>query len=124
MALENVMKTVMAELRNIARTETVVGKEIQAGGSTIVPVSKISFGVAGGGASGKENREGTGIGGGASVEPIAFIVVTGGKAQLMPLGEKTGTLGKVVDLIPEVLEKLASKAKKGKKADEKGDKEK
>jgi uncharacterized spore protein YtfJ len=121
MTLENVMKTVMAELRNIANTETIVGKEIQAGSSTVVPVSKISLGVAGGGGAGKDNKEGTGIGGGASVEPIAFIVVTDGKAQLLPLGGKSSALGKVVDLIPDVLEKVSGTIKKhnSKKPEEK-----
>ena len=121
MTLENVLKTVMAELRNIAKTETVVGKEITAGNSTIVPVSKISIGIAGGGGAGKENKEGTGIGGGATVEPIAFIVVTDGKAQLMPLGDKSGAFGKVVDLIPEVIERVSGKLKKDKAKPKKED---
>lgn len=118
MTLENVIKTIMEEIRNIAKTETVVGKEIRAGDSTIVPVSKISFGIGGGGGAGKDGKEGTGIGGGATVEPIAFVIVTNGKAQILPLGEKTGTLGKVIDLIPEIMEKI------GVKKEEKKEKEK
>ncbi|OGJ85968.1 MAG: hypothetical protein A2268_00040 [Candidatus Raymondbacteria bacterium RifOxyA12_full_50_37] len=112
MTLESVVKTVMEEIRTIAKTETVVGKEIKAGESTIVPVSKISFGFGGGGGTGKEGKEGTGVAGGATVEPIAFIVVTNGRAQLMPLTDKSGNLGKVIDLIPEVLGKFTGKKAK------------
>lgn len=112
MTLENVIKTVMGEIRTIASTETVVGKEIRAGDSIIVPVTKISFGIAGGGGSkDKENKEGAGVGGGVTIEPVAFIVVTNGHAQLMNLNEKPDSLNKVIDLVPDILDKITRKKK-------------
>jgi sporulation protein YtfJ len=118
MTLENIMKSVMEELKQVAKTETIVGKQIIAGGSTIVPISKVSLGIAGGGGSGKDNKEGAGLGGGATIEPIAFIVVTNGKAQLLPLHDNAGTLGKVIDLIPDVLDKFSGKGDSKQKEDE------
>lgn len=109
MALENILKTVMEELKQVAKTETVVGREITAGNSTIIPVSKISIGIAGGGGSGKDHKEGAGIGGGASIEPVAFIVVTEGRAQLLPLNGKVDSLSKVIDLVPGILERFVNK---------------
>jgi len=109
MTLETIMKTVMEELKQIAKTETVVGKEIIAGNATIIPVSKVSIGVAGGGGSGKENKESAGIGGGASIEPIAFIVVTDGKAQILHLKDKDTTLDKIIGYVPDVLDKFIGK---------------
>ena len=38
----------MGELHQIMKTETVIGKPLQAGNMTIIPVSKISFGFAAG----------------------------------------------------------------------------
>lgn len=116
MILENILSTVMTEIKNIAKTETIVGKPISAGDSTIIPVSKISFGFGGGGGGGKNNKdsktnqdaEGNGIAGGAKVEPVAFIVITNGKAQLLSVNEKDSSLSKVIDIIPDIVSKFTN----------------
>ena len=119
MSVENLIEKVMEEFRQIVKTETVVGEPVVAGDSIIVPVSKISFGFgAGGGGQGDEGGRGTG--GGATVEPIAFVVVTEGKAQLLTLKEKEPAFRKVMELVPDILVKLKSiSAKREKKKDKK-----
>jgi len=123
MALENTLKTLLEELRQISRTETVVGKEIKTAESVIIPVSQIKIGVAGGGAT-PGGKEAEGIGGGLSVTPIAFIVVTGTRVQLLPMNEKTTPLTKVIELVPEVIEKIitAKEKKEGTGTDNEKDK--
>ncbi|OGS33712.1 MAG: hypothetical protein A2293_15365 [Elusimicrobia bacterium RIFOXYB2_FULL_49_7] len=116
MSLENVMKSLLEEMKTIAKTETVIGKEIRAGDTIIVPVTKVSFGVAGGGGSKEKDKEGVGIGGGVSIEPIAFIVILNGRAQLLNLNEKPDSLNKIIDMVPDVLEKITGK-KKSEKSD-------
>jgi uncharacterized spore protein YtfJ len=74
MALENTLKTLLEELKQISRTETVIGKEIKTAESTIIPVSQIKIGIAGGSAK-PGGRDSEGLGGGLSVTPIAFIVL-------------------------------------------------
>ena len=79
------------------------------GETVIVPVTKISFGFgAGGGKGGKGGKAdgGSGTGGGASVEPIAFIVIRNGKAQLLPLEEKGMTVAKLLEYAPDVVKKV------------------
>lgn len=120
--INDMIKNFLEELKQIVRTETVVGQPIQAGDSTVIPVSKVMFGFGGGGGTSqsekKESGGGTGIGGGASIEPLAFIVISEGKAQLLSVKEKGGiTPGKVVDLLPEIIEQL--KGFKSKKSKEK-----
>ena len=117
MVFENVMKTLMAELKEMARTDAVVGKPVVAGNSTVIPVSKISLGAGGGGTG---SKDAAGVAGGASITPVAFIVITDGKVQLLPIGEKTGPLSKVIDLIPELVDKLVPENRAG---DENGSKE-
>ena len=115
MPLEEIMKTVMEEIRQICQSETVIGKPIQSGDTVIVPVSKVSFGFGGGGGEGGEEKNtgsGTAIGGGANIEPVAFIVVSKGKVNIMPLKSKEVTISKVVDLIPTVMEILKNRSKK------------
>ena len=109
MSVENLIKTVLEEFRQIVRTETVVGEPVVVGETVIVPVSKISFGFgAGGGKGGKEGKQeaGTGTGGGASVEPVAFIVIRNGKAQLLPLEDKGMTVSKLLEYAPDVVKKV------------------
>ena len=114
--ISELLKTLMQELRSIAQTESVVGEPIQAGDSTIVPVTRVSLGFGTGefgiGADEEEGkskklRSGAGLGGGISIEPVAFIVVTKeGKVHLAPLSAKEATISKVLDIVPEILNKF------------------
>lgn len=125
MSIDNLVKTVMSKLKEIARTETVVGKAIRAGKTTIIPVSKVSVGFGAGGGGGKENEKsrgsGAGTGGGLSIEPIAFIVVNEeGSAQLLPLTKQEATISKVLDSIPSIIGKIKDfKSEKEKKEEDK-----
>ena len=104
-AVENLIERVMGELHRIVQTETVVGEPVHAGELTIIPVSKISFGFAAGG--GQDDTGQSGTGGGASVEPIAFLVVdSSGKVQIMTLTDKEIGWGQLAELVPDALGKL------------------
>jgi len=107
MVIEELVKTVLSELRKISRTESVVGEPIDVGNITIIPVSRISFGFAvGGGQKDSKNRRGEGTGGGATVEPLAFFVIRGEKVDLVTIKKESIGLGKVIDLVPQILEKV------------------
>ncbi len=123
MSVEDLVRTLMQEFRQIVKTETVVGEPVVAGDTVLIPVSKISFGFGAGGGQGKGGGEGggSGTGGGASVEPIAFVVIRGGKAQLMPIKEKDATLKKLLELAPDALQKLREfLEKRGARSDKEG----
>lgn len=125
MSVEDLIRTVMQEFRQIVRTETVVGEPIEAGGTVVVPVSKISFGfgAGGGGRSEKDDGSGSGTGGGASVEPVAFIVIRDGKAQILPVHEREMSISGLLELAPDILKKVKEFREKRaqKKAEEKAD---
>ncbi len=104
-SVENLIERVMGELHRIVQTETVIGEPVQAGEMTIIPVSKISFGFAAGGGQNDKGQSGTG--GGASVEPIAFLVIDGhGKVQIMTLTDKEIGWGQLAELVPDALGKI------------------
>jgi len=126
MSVEDLIKTMMQEFREIVKTETVVGKPMVVGETVIVPVSKISFGFgAGGGKGGGKEEGGSGTGGGGSVEPVAFIVIHKGKAQLMPLEDKGMSIGKLLGMAPDVLKKVKEfREKREKKKEEEEGKKK
>ena len=107
MVIEELVKTVLSELKAITKTETVVGNPITVGDTTIVPVSRVSvgFGVGGGRKDSKDGR-GEATGGGISVEPVAFIVLKKGKVELVPMEKGGVSVGKIIDIIPHVMEKV------------------
>ncbi len=122
MAIEDVVRTMLHELREIVKTETVVGGPVVAGDITIIPVSKISFGFGAGGGQGAKDDGGSGTGGGGSVQPVAFIVIQKGKAQLLPLEDKSMSLGDLLKYAPDVLEKIkAIKNRRKKKKEDAGE---
>jgi len=102
MAIEQFADILLEKLRFISQAETVIGKPIQAGEhTTIIPVSRVSLGFGLGGHSGK--GEITGSGGGASVEPVAFLVLSGDDVRIVPVTRDNSMLSKIVDLVPDVM---------------------
>ena len=53
MSVEDLVRTLMQEFRQIVKTETVVGEPVAVGETVLIPVSKISFGFGAGGGKGK-----------------------------------------------------------------------
>lgn len=107
MAVEELVKIVMDELKNLSQTDVYMGKPIQAGTATIIPVSKISMGFgAGGGGSDGDKSKSRGTGGGIQIEPVAFLVVQENTTQLLSLKEPGSPVGRLVDLIPEVIAQI------------------
>ena len=106
MSVENMIKTVLQEFKELARTETVVGKPIAVGETVIVPVSKISFGFGAGGGKGAKADGAGGTAGGGSVEPVGFIVISNGKAQLIPMQESEMSIGSLLKFAPDVIKKI------------------
>ena len=103
-SLESLVERVLGELHHIVQTQTVVGEPVTAGPVTLIPVSKISMGFGAGGGEGKQHA---GTGGGASVEPIGFIVVhADGKVEMMTLKEKEVSWGQLVEMVPDAVSKI------------------
>ncbi len=110
MAVEDMIQTVLEELRNIAQTEVHVGKPMEVGNAHVIPVSKISMGFgAGGYGSEGETGQGRGTGGGVSVEPVAFLVVRDDDVQLLNLQVPGSPIGQLVELIPDIVDQLKNR---------------
>ena len=91
---------------------SVVGEPVIAGdGTMIVPVSKVSFGFGGGGSEFDSKKSdsphfGGGMGGGASVKAEAFLVINNGNVRLVPMGGGASPIDKLVDLMPDMIDKV------------------
>ena len=116
---KELIKSILDELKAIAKTETIVGEPITIGDKTIVPICKITLGFGAGGGTGgaKDKGEGAGSGGGGGVAifPAAFIVIKGDEVSV--LGVKPGKWEYILEAIPGIIEKFRE-GKKGKKEKE------
>lgn len=124
MDIAEVAKGVLEQIKETVRSETVVGTPVQAEDSVIIPISRISFGFGvGGGEGGDDKRSGMGTAGGASVEPVAFVVVSKGKAQLLPLKSREATLTRLIDLLPSLMDMVKNLSSKGREKKEENETE-
>jgi len=106
----------MEKIHEMADANTIFGNPIDVGGgTTLIPISKVSLGFASGGSEfgGKnkpENPSGNyrgGSGAGVNLTPMAILVVHDGDVRLMPIGAPASTtLDRAVDLIPDVLNRI------------------
>ena len=130
--IQGLMSTAMQSIKDMVDVNTIVGDAVQApDGTTIIPISKVTFGFATGGSEFKGNIEnneensddsenangsgrlpfGGGSGAGVTIVPIAFLVVNKENIKLLPVSFNT-SLEKVLDFIPDILEKLNDSIKK------------
>ena len=103
--LENLMRSTMENLRDMIDVNTVVGDVVETSdGTSIVPISKVTFGFASGGSDGDENYPfGGGSGAGVSVKPIAFLIVKDSSVRLQPIDYDT-TVDRIVDSVPQFID--------------------
>ena len=112
--LSELMRATMEQLRAGADANTIIGAPIQAEGVTLIPVSRLSLGVAGGGTEfstkkqpAGENSFGGGSGASAKLEPVAFLVVRGDSVKLLPVAPPPATtVNRVIETVPEVVDKV------------------
>jgi uncharacterized spore protein YtfJ len=117
--VEDILKSIVDELKTFATTKSIVGEPIIVEGKTIIPVIKLKLGFGGGGGEDmsveKKNGNGTGGGGGGGVyiEPAAFITVIGD--QISVLSPKGNKFEKLAESVPEIVSKIMEM--KGKKTE-------
>ncbi len=93
-------------------TKTVVGEPTTVGDTIILPLVDVNFGVAAGAfaKNGDKNSAGGGMGG--KMSPSAVLVIQDGKAKMISV--KGGdTVSKVIDMVPDIVDKVAKLAGKG-----------
>lgn len=114
MSVAETLDTVLDKVRTLAQAESVIGQPIQApDGSTIVPVCRITVGFGGGGSS-NAGKEGVGTGAGAVISPVGFLVLRADKVEILPMDRDSWQLGKIVDFLPDLVDKFRKKSAPGK----------
>ena len=114
--IQGLMDTAMSNIKSMVDVNTIVGDAVTTpDGTVIIPISTVSFGFGAGGSQFASKGDsmtpqnpmfGGGCGGGANVKPIAFLVVGNGGVKLLPISDKTTPVDKIIDLMPDVIDKV------------------
>ena len=122
-----ILGTAIDKIRDLVDVSTIVGEPVfSAEGITIIPVSKVTYGFASGGSdfpSSQKELFGGGSGGGATIQPLGFIVVANGDVKLLQFATSNNTADKVVNLVPELIDKFSAMFPKKKEEAPKADAE-
>ena len=117
--LNELINNTMEHLSAAADANTIIGTPIQTDGVTLIPVSRLSYGVIGGGteyttknqaAQGKpaEPNFGGGTSASAKLDPVAFLVIRGNDVKLLPVNPFPPTpIDRVIETVPEVVDKVS-----------------
>ena len=106
--IKSIIDVTMDRLRALVDADIVTGSPIEVGGLTLIPVSRVSFGMASGGSdfpSKSGQLFGGGGGAGVTVVPIAFMVVNGDNVKMLPVYNEVTSLEKAITMAPEIIEK-------------------
>ena len=108
--LSDFMGQSMEKIRNMIDVNTIIGNPITTpDGTTLIPVSKVTFGFASGGSD---------VAG--QTQPVAFVVINNGNVRMLYLDPpSSGTLDRVIDMVPDLIDKVRDMTKKPEEKDPK-----
>ena len=123
--VSELMANTMQKIREMMDANTVVGKPIEVGGVTVIPVCKISIGYGSGGSDFSQksqkpenpNAFGGGAGMGVNITPVSFLIVSEGTVRVVAVEQPAPTtVERVIDMVPNVVDKVTTMV--GKKKDD------
>ena len=113
--ISNLMTETMAKIKEMVDVNTIIGTPIT---TTVIPVSKVTFGFASGGSDfapkhmpqGAPLAFGGGGGAGVTVSPVCFLIIgTDGSANILGVNAQASTtVDRLVEMIPGAINKVSS----------------
>ena len=105
----NTVEELFKGMDSFITSKTVVGDPIQAGEMTIVPLIDVTFAVGAGAGQKNEKNPGAGGGMGGKMSPTALLIIYQGTTKLINVKNQEGGMGKILDMVPDLVNKFASK---------------
>lgn len=128
--ISELMATTLQKIREMVDVNTIVGNPISTGDdTTIIPVSKLSFGFASGGSDfvsknqkpETDNTFGGGSGAAVKISPVAFLIVKDDSVKILPVSPPAdNTVDRIVEMVPDVVDKVTGFIEKQKSKDKEG----
>lgn len=121
--ISDLVSSAMQSIREMVDVNTIIGNPIEtADGTTIIPISRVSFGFCAGGSEFSPKKEltpnsmfGGASGAGVSINPVGFLVVSAGEVKMIAASNEGITaVEKIIEAIPGAVEKLSDFLKKRK----------
>lgn len=121
--IQGLMKTAMENIKEMVDVNTIIGDPVQTqDGTTIIPISRVSFGFAAGGSEFDNEAEeekkskkaeeanslpfGGGSGGGVSVQPVGFLIVShDGHVKMLPV-DRHVMLDRLMEMAPQLINQV------------------
>lgn len=117
--LSGMMHDTMSKIKEMVDVNTIIGTPITTpDGTTLIPVSKVTFGFASGGtdvdgSASAPVRFGAGSGAGVTIVPVSFVVIQNGNVRMLYVDPANGnsTLDKAIDMLPGLIDKVKPEKK-------------
>lgn len=113
--VNKIMENTLEKMREMVDVSTIIGDPIKTDGTTLIPVSKVSYGFTSGGTDlpSKQNAElfGGGGGGGITITPVAFIVIQNDKVRMMQINNYSSSADRAIAMIPELVDQISQLVK-------------
>ncbi|MBN1186752.1 MAG: GerW family sporulation protein [Bacteroidales bacterium] len=125
---ENIFDKVSQNIKDLVKTETVVGDEFTMGDYTCKPVMKVGLGFGTGNGTGtdpksKANGTGGAAGAGIGMAPIGFLISNGKEISFIPANNKNG-LSAIIEKVPDIVDKFMEMKKEKESKEETKDSKK
>ncbi len=123
-SLTDLMSNNMEKIKEMVDTDTIVGKPIIVDNTTIIPISKVTYGFGSGGGDIESKTQsekelfGGGSGAGISVVPVAFLHVKNGDLKVTQVEPYFSSVDRVIELAPDIIERIKNLFKKDKENSE------
>ena len=106
---QGVVDSLLRGMDAVLSAKTVIGEPVQIGDTIVLPLVDISFGVGAGAGNNNQKGSASGAGGlGGKMTPSAVLVIKNGTTRLVNI-KNQDTMTKVLDLIPDLVDKFTSK---------------
>ena len=132
-AVEGILDTMLEKIKTMVDANSVIGNPITTpDGTTIIPISKISYGFGSGGSDVSKDTKGVfgaGCGGGVTITPVAFLSVHNGDVKMIQVEPFISSVDRVIEKMPDVMDKVGGfldrkkEEHAAKKAEKKAEKE-
>lgn len=113
---QGVVESLLRGMDTVLSTKTVVGEATKIGDTIILPLVDVSFGVGAGAGSNGQKSSSSGAGGlGGKMTPSAVLVIKDNAVKLVNI-KNQDAVTKVLDMIPDLVDKFTKSKKKDDKA--------
>lgn len=116
--VQGTIGSIMENLKTMVDSNSVIGDPITTpDGTTIIPVSKISYGFGSGSGSNNGTQEksgktgtmfGAGGGGGITVTPVCFLSVKDGSVKMYQVEPFVSSVDRVIEKMPDLMDRVGS----------------